>query len=103
MNAAFHFLEAGPSTRTFVLARGRFVGARHAADGFIALILQRIVGDFVGLDVSPDVLTLPSSHGVEFDDVTPRLRVEHVKFEDADASSAIGLLFAQAGDPAVQL
>src|SRR5262249_23137291 len=58
---------------------------------------------FVLVQIIPDSVTRPIGHGIEFYNVAPGRFVERIHFEDADAGTGIGLLAAQASDPAVEL
>src|ERR1700722_13534271 len=68
MNAALYFLEADPTPRAFVLGLRDLPCARLAADGAVALIVQRIVRYLVLANVIPYLFPRPIGHRVQFDD-----------------------------------
>ena len=79
MDAAFDFLEAGPTAGPLAFAFAGFAGAGHAANGTVALIMQRIVGNLVLVNVFPNGFPRPLGHRVQFDNLAVRLVVEGVK------------------------
>src|SRR5256712_3512790 len=59
--------EPGPAPGPGILAGLHRAGAVGAADAGIVLVVERVVGDLVQLDVGPDVLGLPPGERVELD------------------------------------
>src|SRR6185436_4420336 len=78
VNAALHFVEAGPAAGAFVFPVASFFGARPAADRAIALIMQRVVGNLVLAQVFPNRLPGPIGHRVYLHDFAAAIFVEHV-------------------------
>jgi hypothetical protein len=71
----------------------------HAADRTVSLILKRIIGDFVLLDITPDLVARPIRHWIQLQDIQIAQHVEVVEFEDPGALPCLRLLTAHAGDP----
>src|SRR3989475_6422066 len=86
--------EAGPAPGPRILAGLHRAGAVGAADARIVLVMERVVGDLVQLDVGPDVLPLPFGERVELDQFELR-----VPFDQLGARARGRLLAADAGDP----
>src|SRR5882672_2390823 len=103
VDAALDFVETRPAPRSFVFAIGGPARARLAADGAVALVVQGVVGNFMIAEVLPDGFATPVGHRVELDDIAASGFVKGVNLEDADGGAGLGLLPAQAGDPAIQL
>src|SRR5947209_621072 len=69
-------------------------GAGRAADRVVATVMQRVVGQIPGEDVSPDVGLGPVGQRVELPDPSPL-----VALELGSPGAGGGLLAAQAADP----
>src|SRR6266705_1181922 len=79
-----------------VLSRDRRPGAGRAADGTVALVVERVVGHLEGADVLPYLVLAPVGERIELDDAARG--VEFLKFQ---IGARDGLLAALAGDPGV--
>src|SRR5881397_4339897 len=86
--------EPGPAPGPGILAGLHRAGAVGAAYARIVLVVERVVGDLVQLDVRPDVLGLPPGERVELDQ--PELGVP---FDQLGVRARRGLLASDAGDP----
>src|SRR5437867_2415117 len=89
VDAAFDFVEARPASRALVFAVPSYARAGPAADGTVALIVQRIIGDFVITDVIPNRFASPIGHRTELHDVAANAFVERVNFDDVDARAGL--------------
>src|SRR5277367_3135200 len=83
VDAALDLVEAGPSAGTLIVAVAGPPRAGLAADGTIALIMQRIVGNLVIVNVFPHRLARPRRHRVELHDVAPARLVKRINLHDA--------------------
>src|SRR5207247_6234116 len=94
MQGALGLREAGPATRAGIFTRLDGAGAVCASDGRVSLIVQRVVGNVMPLDMGPDILRRPACQGIELDQFELRVPVDDLR------SRATGRLFAtNAGDP----
>src|SRR4051794_19254012 len=96
MDAALELVRAGPAARSLVLALDDGTGARDAADGRIARVVQRVVGNLVDLDVRLDAFGVPVDYGLNLPDAVA-LR----PFDPLRVGACQRLLAADAGDPRV--
>src|SRR5689334_8695919 len=64
VDAALHFIEAGPPSGAFILTAIRLARAGLAPDGPITQVLQRIVGDLMLTQVVPYRIPRPIRHGI---------------------------------------
>src|SRR5204863_6353410 len=83
-----------PAPGAHVLSSDSGPGAGRAADGAVALVVERVVGHFEGADVLPHLVFAPVGERIELDD--PALGVEFLEFQ---IGARDGLLAALAGDP----
>src|SRR5439155_10483223 len=86
--------EPGPAPGPGILAGLHRTGAVGAADTRIVLVVERIVGDLVQLDVGPDVLGRPPGERVELDQSELQ-----VPFDQLGVRARGRLLASDAGDP----
>src|SRR3954467_10297309 len=68
MDAALELVRAGPASRSLVLALDDGASARDAADGRIARVVQRVVGNLVDVDVRLHALGVPVHDGLDLPD-----------------------------------
>src|SRR5437773_8214569 len=94
MQAALGLREAGPATRAGIFTRLDGAGAVCASDGRVSLIVQRVVGNVMPLDIGPDILRRPTRQGIEFDQFKLRVPVD-----DLRSRATRGLFATNAGDP----
>src|SRR5258706_1196112 len=83
-----------PAPGANVFARDGGAGAGRAADGTVALVVERVVGHLEGADVFPYPVLAPVGKWIEFRD-TPHA----VEFLEVQIGAADGLLPALSGDP----
>src|SRR6266850_483280 len=83
-----------PAPGANVFARDGGAGAGRAADGTVALVVQRVVGHLEGADVFPYLALAPVGKWIDLDD-TPR----GIVFLQLELGTRDGLLAALAGDP----
>ena len=88
VNTAFHFVKAHPASRAAALAIGH-ASARLATDGTVAMIMQRIIRDFVLPEIGPYRLMIPVSHWIELHNVVSRTITEAIQLHYADAGSGV--------------
>src|SRR5438093_6241064 len=88
MQAALGLREAGPATGAGILSRLDGAGAVRASEARVPLIVQRVVGNVMPLDIGPHILGRPTRQGIELDQF--KLRVPFDNFR----SRATGRLFA---------
>src|SRR5215213_10518431 len=83
MKSAFGLALAGPPTRALIFANANGARAVRAPDARVALIVERVIGDFLSGDVIPDLPAAPFHQRVYFHDapavipfdrLTPRAR-----------------------------
>ena len=55
MNAALDLIKPGPTPGSFVLAAARFVCARPAPNRAISLVVQRVVGNMLFVQIVPEM------------------------------------------------
>src|SRR6478735_8177542 len=96
MYAALELVGAGPAACALLLLRARRAGARDAADRAVPGLVQRVVGDFVDVDVRPDALLVPVREGMELPDAVTLRPLDLLR-----AGAARGLVAADAGRPGV--
>src|SRR5580765_8522972 len=96
MDAALELVRAGPASRSLVLALDDGTSAWDAADGRIARVVQRVVGNLVDVDVRLDALGVPVDDGLDLPDAVA-LR----PFDPLCIGARQRLLAADAGDPCV--
>src|SRR5262249_53351671 len=72
VDAALDLVRAGPASRALVLADHDRPRARHAADRRIALVVQRVVGNLVHVDVRLYALRVPVDDGLHLPDPVAR-------------------------------
>src|SRR5215210_7473632 len=68
VDAALELVGARPTACALVLADDDGTRARNAADGGIALIVQRVVGNLVHVDVRLHALGVPVDEGLDLPD-----------------------------------
>src|SRR3989442_9209778 len=71
VDAALELVRAGPAPRTLVLVLLDGTRARNAADGRIARVVQRVVGDLVHDDVGLQTLRIPVDDWMDLPDAVP--------------------------------
>ena len=76
VDAALGAVGPGPAARALARALERDRGAGHASDRGIALIVKRVVGHVVVLDVAPDLLLVPVGQGVQLPEAEPLVPTE---------------------------
>src|SRR3954466_510525 len=103
MNAALDLVEPGPASGAFILTIGGLARAGPASDRTIALVLQRIVRDFVLANVFPNRVAIPIGHRVQLHDLAPGGFIKQIDFNDANFTARGGLFAAQPGDPAIDV
>src|SRR5919201_3998681 len=96
VDAALELVRAGPAAGPLVLAADDRARARHAADRGIALVVQRVVGNLVDVEVGLNALRVPVDDVLHLPDVVPFRPLELLRVRARD-----GLLAADAGDPRV--
>src|SRR5918994_4263295 len=96
VQSALGLLEPGPAARPGVLADGRLPGAVGAADRRVALVVQRVVGDVVLVDVGPDLLLRPIGEWVQLPEPEAPVPAELRR-----PSARLGVRAANAGDPQI--
>jgi hypothetical protein len=96
VQAAFFFTVVfpPPSSGPEVLAGTDGTGAGGAADADESLIVQRVIGNIVPVDVIPDPGGIPVQERVVFDDP-----VDLVPFENGMILSFRGMFRAKSGNP----
>src|SRR5437867_684347 len=83
-----------PAPGAPVLSRDRRPGAGRAADGTVALVVERVVGHLAGADVLPHLVLGPVGERIELDDAA-----RGVEFLELQIGARDGLLAALARDP----
>src|SRR5215475_10323976 len=96
MNAAFGLGFACPATGTRVFSGLYGFGARPAADAGIAVIVEWVVWQVVGVDVFPDLIARPGGQRIEFDHL-----VGIIPFDESRVCAEGSLVAADAGDPGI--
>ena len=96
MNSTFGFGIAGPAARTRVLPRFDGFRAGPAADAWITVIMQRVIGQVVRLDMLPYLVTRPLSQRIELDHL-----VGIIPFDKFCICPECRLVATDAGDPGV--
>ena len=89
MDAAFHFVEPSPAPSAFVFSLRRLPSAGPASDGAITLVVERIVGDGILLEIIPDRFVRPVGHRIEFYDFTTASLIKRVNLDDSDVGSGL--------------
>src|SRR5580658_1693765 len=102
VDAAFDFFETDPAPRPFIFAARGFARAGQAADGPVALVVQRIERNLVLTDVPPNRLARPVGHRVQLHNVGAALSIQRVEFDQADVGAGARLMAPEACDPALQ-
>lgn len=92
MKTAFSLFLAFPSTTAFVIFGNRLVSAVPVTNGVVTLVNKCIVRHFVGSNVGTDLLKVPVSQRVEFDETST------VDFDDGDGSTVALLASTAASD-----
>src|SRR5437763_11613726 len=92
VNPALDLVRAGPAS----VAAGAGPGAGGAADRGISLVVQRVVGELVLVDVAPQVLLAPVGQRIHLPDSALLVTLELGRRRPRG-----GLLPANAGDPGV--
>jgi len=88
VNAAFHFVKAQPASRAAAFAIGH-ASARLATDGTVAMIMQRIIRDFVLPEIGPHRLMIPVRHWIQLHDVVSRTVTQAIQLHYADTGSGV--------------
>src|SRR6476620_6720763 len=96
MDAAFELVRPGPPSGTLVLAGKNRARAGDAADRRIARVVQRVVGNFVDVDVRLDALRVPVHDGLDLPDPVALGPLDALRVGPCQS-----LLAADAGDPRV--
>src|SRR3954462_11354651 len=68
VDAALELVRAGPASRALVLAGHDGTRARDTTDGRVALVVQRVVGNLVDVDVRLHALRVPVDDGLDLPD-----------------------------------
>src|ERR1700730_4161195 len=97
MQSALRFVEPRPASGARIFSRPHTSRAMGASNAGIAAIVQRIVGQVVVMDVTPDFCGGPIDERVDLDQM--KLRVP-LHFESAGARR--GLIATDAGHPRAQ-
>src|SRR5262245_54478561 len=96
VDPAFELVRAGPSTRPLVLADDDRPRARDAADRRVALVVQRVVGNLVDVDVCLEALGVPVDERMDLPDAVALRPLDALRVRAREC-----LLSADAGDPGV--
>src|SRR5215467_12687890 len=96
MNSAFQLLLSVPSPATLVRPGDRAAGAGDAADARVTVVVERVVGQFMGNDVIPHLPTRPGGQRIDLDQIVSR-----VPFDDADVGPRWRLIASERRDPGV--
>src|SRR6185369_3460231 len=97
VQTTFGLLKSAPTSRALAFVVLDRSGARHTADRRIALVVKRVVGNVVLVDVAPHVALGPSGQGIDLDQTKLR-----VTFDDLRVCSCRGLFATNRGDPRSQ-
>src|SRR5579871_1627244 len=96
VKAALQLCEGGPASGALAFVVANDSGAGPAADARIALIVQRVVRDFVDGDIGPDIALGPVGERIDFDQVELG-----VPLHDGGPGSVRGLVATDRADPGV--
>ena len=87
-----------PAAGARIVAGTGGAGAGRAADAGESLVVERVVGHVVSLQVLPDLSLAPARQGIELHDAA----VSPVAFDDADTAAGRHMLPPLARDPGVE-
>ena len=96
MNSAFQLLLSVPSAAAFVRPGDHAASAGDAADTRVAVVVERVVGQFVSHDVIPNPPARPGGQRIDLDQAVSR-----VPFDDADVGPRRRLIAPERRDPGV--
>src|SRR5262245_2317812 len=96
MNPAFQLLLPVPSPAAFVRAGDYASSAGDAPDASVAVVVERVIWQFVSHDVIPHLPAGPGGQRVDLDQAVSR-----VPFNDADVGSSRRLISPERRDPGV--
>src|SRR5262245_38783399 len=96
VNPTFQFLLPIPSPAALVRSGHHPASARYAPDARLAVVVKRIVWEFVGHDVLPHLPASPSGQRVDLYQAVSR-----VPFDHADVGARRRLIASKRRDPGV--
>src|SRR5688500_17060391 len=96
MNSALGFHTPRPATGTGLFACRYRAGAVGAANTGIALIVQRIIRQIVGMDIGPKHFFGPGGEGGNLDIAMPPILAD-----DGGLTACGGLVAADSGEPRI--
>src|SRR5262249_4752683 len=96
MDTAFHLLLPVPSPAAFVSPGDHASSAGDAPDARVAVVVERVIRQFVSHDIIPHLPAGPGGQRVDLDQAVSR-----VPFNDADVGSRRRLISPERRDPGV--